>query len=517
MAQSLLVRWGSVCAFGTAVLALANAASADVRLPRVISDHMVLQRDVPAAVWGWADPGQPVTVELGGKEVSGKADAKGRWAVKLAPMPAGGPHKITVRGKNKIEVKDVLFGEVWVCSGQSNMDMGMKSIRDADGEIAKAKYPEIRLLWVPYKAAPEPLDDADVSWLVCSPENVATRGFFNGGFSAAGYFFGRELHKELNVPVGLIHTAFPGTRIEPWTPREGFALDPQFKDVVKQIDEATPNFNRAIVKTTVDIDAWLPKAKAAVAAGKKVDPPPAWPKHALDDTGQPTGLYNGMIHPLIRYAIRGAIWYQGEANLKDGMLYRDRMKAMIGGWREVWGQGEFPFYYVQIAPFRYGEAPDLLPRLWEAQTAALEVPNTGMAVTVDIGDLKDIHPKDKQDVGHRLALWALAKTYGKDRPVYSGPLYKSMAVEGGAIRIRFDHTGGRLASRDGRPLTWFEIAGADKKFVKAEAAIDGDSVVVRAADVAEPVAVRFGWSQEAEPNLTNKESLPASPFRTDTW
>jgi sialate O-acetylesterase len=512
--------WSSRLAYVSVIVAalgFAGSAAADVRLPHVISSHMVLQRDVPAAIWGWAEPDEAVSVDLDGKAVATKAGADGKWAVKLAPMPAGGPHKIIVSGKNKIEIEDVLFGEVWICSGQSNMDFGMKSVRNADQEIASAKYPQIRLMWITYKTAPETTDDIEAVWKPCSPETIVTGGFWNGGFSAVAYFFGRDLHKELNVPVGLIHTAWGGTRIEPWTPREGFAPDAQFKDIVKQIDEATPNFNKAIEKTIAGVEAWLPKAKDASKAGKPVPTPPEWPKHVLDNNGQPTGLYNAMIHPFIPYAIRGAIWYQGESNLKDGMLYRDKMKALISGWRTVWGQGEFPFYFVQIAPFTYGEAPDLLPRLWEAQAAALEIPNTGMASITDIGELKDIHPKNKQDVGHRLALCALAKTYGKEGIVYQGPAYKSMAVEGGAVRVKFEGVGGGLASRDGKPLTWFEIAGADKKFVPAEATIDGDSVTVRAEKVAEPVAVRFCWTQTAEPNLMNKEGLPANPFRTDKW
>jgi len=244
---------------------------------------------------------------------------------------------------------------------------------------------------------------------------------------------------------------------------------------------------------------------------------PAWPKHLLEDNGQPSSIYNGMIHALVPFAIRGAIWYQGESNNPDGMLYFEKMKALIGGWRQVWNEGDFPFYYVQIAPLDALYENDRLPRLWEAQLAALTIPNTGMVVTTDIGDLKDIHPKNKQDVGKRLALWALAKTYGRDNLVCSGPLYKSMAVEDDKIRVRFDYVGGGLASRDGRPLNWFEIAGDDRKFVKAEATIDGDSVVVRSATVSRPVAVRFGWNRAAEPNLMNKEGLPASPFRTDKW
>jgi sialate O-acetylesterase len=272
-----------------------------------------------------------------------------------------------------------------------------------------------------------------------------------------------------------------------------------------------------------DTKTWLPGAEKAVAEGKSVTAPPTWPKHQLDDMGQPTGIYNAMIHPLVPFAIRGAIWYQGESNAAEGMAYCDKMKALIGGWRTVWGQGDFPFYYVQIAPLD-GQAglykvyaDDQLPRLWEAQTAAMALPNTGMAVTNDIGDLADIHPKNKQDVGKRLALWALAKTYGRAGLVCSGPLYKSMAVEGDQIRVRFDYVGGGLASRDGKPLTWFTIAGEDHKFVDAQAIIDGDTVVVRSDQVPKPVAVRFAWSMTAQPNFMNKDGLPASAFRTDRW
>ncbi len=500
-----------------AVLIVTTCAQADVRLPRVFSEHMVLQRDLPASVWGWADPGEPVTVRIGDGESKTITDTQGRWAVKLAAMPAGGPHTLTVQGKNQIKVEDVLFGDVWVCSGQSNMDMGIRGIKNAAQEIAAADHPRLRLLWVPYRTSAEPLDDAEADWKPCSPEIIATRGFFNAGFSAVGYFFGRDLEKELNVPIGLIHTAWGGTRIEPWTPRAGFASDAQFRDALKQIDEATPIFNKAVAKTVADIEAWLPSAKAATAAGRPIQPPPQWPKHGLDNNAQPTGLYNAMIHPLVKFSIRGAIWYQGESNLKDGALYRDRMKALLAGWREAWGQGDFPFYFVQIAPFRYQDAPDLLPKLWEAQAGALSIPNTAMAFTSDIGQLDDIHPKNKQDVGRRLALCALANTYGRDRLVWSGPTYKSMTVQDGAMRIRFEHAAGGLASRDGKPLTWFEIAGADRKFVSAKATIEGDSVLVRAEAVAVPAAVRFGWSQEAEPNLMNKEGLPAFPFRTVPW
>jgi len=239
--------------------------------------------------------------------------------------------------------------------------------------------------------------------------------------------------------------------------------------------------------------------------------------HPLSSHSAPTGLYNGMVHALVPFGIRGAIWYQGESNRHDGMLYHEKMKGLINGWRKVWAQGDFPFLFVQLAPYNYGRAPFDLPKIWEAQTATLAVPNTGMAVTTDVGNLRDIHPRNKQAVGRRLALWALARTYGQTGLVYSGPLYKSMSVEGDKIRLVFNHVASGLASRDGKPLTWFEIAGKDKNFVKAEAKIDGDTVVVSSAEVAAPAAVRFGWHHEAEPNLVNNEGLPASPFRTHPW
>ncbi|MGQ9651800.1 MAG: sialate O-acetylesterase [Phycisphaerae bacterium] len=501
------------------VIASSSPARADVRLPSVIGDHMVVQRDIPVPIWGWADQGEEVAVTLGETTASARPGADGRWMVKLPAIPAGGPLTLIVKGKNTIKVTDILVGEVWVCSGQSNMEMGINSIQNAEKEVATAQYPNIRLYHLcPYKTATEPQDDFKAEWHPCSPDTIKKTGaFWTSGFPATAYFFGRQLHEELDVPVGLIATAWGGTRIEPWTPRVGFELVPSLKDILKIVDEATPKFNAAVRKAVEDTEKWLPAAKKAVEQGKRVPPPPEWPKHRLESNTEPTSIYNAMVHPLIPFGIRGAIWYQGESNHMDGMAYFDKMQALINGWRKIWGQGDFPFYYVQIAPFDALYPDDTLPRLWEAQLAALSIPNTGMVVTVDIADLKDIHPKNKQDVGKRLALWALARTYGKTGFEYSGPLYKSMAVDDGKIRIHFDHVGAGLISRDGKPLNWFEIAGEDRKFVKAEAIIDGDTVLVSSAEVPKPVAVRFGWSRKAEPNLSNKAGLPASPFRTDKW
>ena len=497
----------------------------DVRLPAVIGDNMVLQRGMQVPIWGWADAGERVKVSgsWGSESWEGTAGQDGKWMVRIEVPAAGGPYEMTVSGKNSVTVKNVLVGEVWVCSGQSNMQMGVGLVNNARREIANANYPEIRLFDVPLKSAGEPADDVEAEWRICSSKNISTDNIWEGwprGFSAVAYFFGREIHKDLGVPVGLIASSWGGTRIEPWTPPEGFESVPAISDIWKESEKEIAVYKEATAEEIVKFEEWAVGAKSALVGGKVISAPPPWPKHPLDSNKKPTGLYNGMIYPLVPFGIRGALWYQGEANLGEGMLYHEKMKALIGGWRKVWGQGDFPFYYVQLAPFRYRWGPPQpyrLAEIWEAQVASLSIPNTGMAVTVDISDLEDIHPKNKQEVGRRLALWALAKTYGRCEVVYSGPLYKSMAVEGEKVRISFEHVGGGLRTSDGREPDWFEIAGADGKFIKGEAKIEGETVVVRSDKVKEPMAVRFGWHEEAEPSLMNKEGLPVSPFRTDDW
>lgn len=463
-------RMTAVFVCGAVLLSAASQLRADVKLPHVFGSHMVLQQSQELPVWGWADPGETVKVTLGGHSVSTQADANGKWTVKLPAMKAGGPHEVTVAGKNSITLSDVLIGEVWVCSGQSNMEFPVTRAIDSDKEIATANFPQIRLFHVPRKAALTPQDDVDANWEACSPKTI-------GGFTAVGYFFGRRLQRELDVPIGLIESSWGGTRIEPWTPPVGFEAVPELKSLAEQVH----------------------------SQGDRKDAKP--------NPQAPTHLYNGMIHPIVPFAMRGAIWYQGESNRADGMLYLHKMKALIRGWRSVWSEGDFPFDYVQLAPFRYRGDPKMLAEIWQAQLETLSVPNTGMAVTVDVGNLDDIHPRNKQAVGKRLALWALAKTYDKEGIVFSGPLYKSLSVDKDRIRVEFDHVGSGLTTRDGKPLSRFEIAGADGKFVSAQAKIDGDTVVVWSEEVTEPKAVRFGWDQEAEPNLSNKEGLPASPFR----
>ncbi|HOW73653.1 MAG TPA: sialate O-acetylesterase [Phycisphaerae bacterium] len=494
-------------------------AAAEVTLPHVISNGMVLQRGMPLPIWGWASPGESVTVTLGDQKMAAIADEDGRWQLRLAPLSAPGPHEMVVTGRNRIVLKDILVGEVWIASGQSNMQMTVNASNKAAEETAAAGYPRIRLFSVPRKLAGLPAADLEAKWEVCSPKTI-------GAFSAVAYFFGRELHRQLDVPVGLINTSWGGTRIEPWTPPFGFAAVPSLQDVTVEIDKANQAYDQGLDPYVARTKDWVSSVRKAMKSGRTVATAPAPPEHPLLAKGRQgvTTMYNAMVVPLAPYAIRGALWYQGEANTGsgDGMLYHEKMKALIGGWRKAWGQGDFPFLYVQLAPYQYNarrvsDTPDRLPRIWEAQLATLSVPNTGMAVITDIGNTKDIHPKNKQEVGRRLSLWALARTYGRQDLVYSGPLYKSMAVEGNRIRLSFEHIGGGLASRDGKPLTHFQVAGADRKFVEAQATIDGSSIVVSGGTVTEPVAVRFGWDELAEPNLMNKEGLPASPFRTDSW
>ena len=491
------------------LLAIAPQAQAEVSLPAVIGSHMVLQREKPLPIWGWAAPGEEITVTLGESTMKATADAKGDWRVTLPALQAGGPFEMTVAGSNTIKLTDILVGEVWVCSGQSNMQWSVGRADNAAKEIADSKNPKIRLFDVPRVPAGSPALDVNAKWTECSPQTVP-------GFSAVAYFYARELQKELGVPVGVIGTSWGGTKIEPWTPPVGFAKEPELKGILDQVNAQQAAYNSTITSSVQAYKTWLMAAKEAMSKDRAIPSPPTVPAHPLASNSAPTGLYNGMVHPLVPFAVRGAIWYQGESNRGQGMKYFAMMKALIAGWRSVWGDEDLAFYFVQLAPYRYSGSPTALPEIWEAQTATLSVPNTGMAVTTDIGNIEDIHPTNKQDVGKRLALWALAKTYGNKDLVYSGPLYDSMEVEIDTIRLKFKHGKG-LDSRDGKSLTWFEIAGKDRKFVPANAEIDGDTVIVESSQVDSPVAVRFGWDQLAEPNLANGAGLPASPFRTDTW
>ncbi len=497
--------------------------SAEIRLPSVIGNYMVLQQNQPIKIWGWADPGERISLTFANQKKQALTDTEGRWRITFKAMKAGGgPLRMTINGTKSepIILNEILLGEVWVCSGQSNMEWSLLRTQSPTPEILRADHPSIRLLHVPRRVSTEPLENVDADWKVCGPETVGT-------FSAVAYYFGRELHLKLGVPVGLINSSWGGTKIEPWIPVSGFESVPEVAKTVEEIKAAKKEYRNKVKAFLPELEEWLDAAKGALLKEINIPVRPEMPRHPFNNAQSPTALYNGMIHALTPFSIRGAIWYQGEANRNDGLIYARKMEALIKGWRNAWQVGDFPFYYVQLAPFNYAysqrddgnDVPDFfrLPLIWEAQLEALNIRNTGMAVITDITNLYDIHPRNKKDVGYRLALWALAKTYDKKDLVYSGPIYRSVTIEGNKIRIHFDYVGSGLTSLNHQPLSWFEIAGKDRTFYKAKAEIDGKTVLVWNESVKEPAAVRFGWHQLAVPNLGNKEGLPASPFRTDRW
>jgi len=471
---------------------------------------MVLQSGMETPIWGTADPGERVTVAMGDQQIATAADSEGKWKVSLAQWESGGPFEIAIVGNNKITLKNILVGEVWVCSGQSNMQWAVKNSTDPEQEIAAANHPMIRLFSVKRTVSGEPLDDVEGSWSECSPETIAM-------FSAVGYYFGRSLHKELDVPIGLIHTSWGGTPAESWTSTPMLESDPVFKPIVDTWNQRMEEYPQKMEEHKENLARWEEESKKAEAEGKKAPGRP-WAPMGPDHPWRPAGLYNAMIAPLIPYGIKGAIWYQGESNAGRAYQYRKLFPAMIYDWRRSWGQGDFPFLFVQLANFM---KIDPLPvesawaELREAQLMTLSLPNTGMAVIIDIGETDDIHPRNKQDVGRRLALWALAKTYDDDI-VYSGPIYKSMTVKKDRIVLRFDHVGDGLVAKGGE-LKGFAVAGQDMKFVWADAEIKGNKVVVWSDKVLRPIAVRYAWSNNPVCNLYNEAGLPASPFRTDYW
>ncbi|MBK7403937.1 MAG: 9-O-acetylesterase [Phycisphaerales bacterium] len=636
--------------------AAAPFALADVKLPAIIGTNMVIQAETAAPIWGWADPGEKVTITAdwpGAKPAEATAGPDGAWRTKLSTPKAGGAYTITVKGNNTLTLSNVLVGEVWLASGQSNMEMpvgdhggGYRGAVDWQKEVAEGDHPQIRLFTVENAIAPAPQSDCRGQWVLCSPKTV-------GDFSATAYFFGREVQSQLNVPVGLVDSDWGGTPAEAWTSAEGLAAFPRFagglelmrllrddpqalereyqdalaawkakyetaearvwtkpesndsdwQTVAQPANWSSPDlasFDGTVwCRKTIDIPAdWAGKELALelgpiddndttffngvkvgetegwstprhytvpanlVKAGKAViavnvvdtggdggmhgsapemylapkghgDQPhvslagdwkykigssaagiPPQPQRRGMNAGTPSSLYNGMIAPIQPFAIRGAIWYQGESNRGIAYEYRTLFPAMITDWRKKWGS-DFPFYFVQIAPFTYGGDQGETAELREAQLLTLGLANTGMAVTMDIGNPRDIHPNDKQDVGKRLALWALAKTYGKTGFEYSGPLYKSLETSGDNLVVHFDHAEG-LNSRGG-VAKGFEIAGDDQVWHAAGAIIDGDKVTLTAYGVTKPVAARYGWDDNDEPNLFNAAGLPASPFRTDDW
>ncbi|MDA1017001.1 MAG: sialate O-acetylesterase [Planctomycetota bacterium] len=465
-----------------------DATRADVKLASIFGDSMVLQRELSVPVWGWGEPGETVTVTFADQTKTAEAGKSGKWMVKLDALKANAKgQSLSVSGSSKIQLKDVLVGEVWICSGQSNMEWALRWTLNAKEETAAAKHPLIRLFNVPgHITNPLPQDTCPGTWQACNPNSAS-------GFSAVGYFFGRRLQQELDVPVGLVGSNWGGTRIEPWTSPDGFRSVKELEAITNQVD--------------------------------------AYTKDSKVGGGSPSAIYNSMIHPLAPFAMRGSIWYQGESNGGEGISYHHKKVALVNGWRKLFNP-DLAFYWVQLANWQQpNDNPaggDGWAKVREAQRKSLELKHTGMAVIIDIGAANDIHPRNKQDVGWRLSQWALAQTYGKDL-VPSGPIYKSHKVDGDAIRLSFKYTGGGLivgkkdgleptkTVKDGK-LARFAVAGADKKWHWADATIDGDEVVVKSAEVKQPVAVRYAYSMNPlGANLYNKEGMPASPFRTDSW
>ena len=517
-----------VLLLAVAVGLASGAARADVKPNPIFSDNMVVQQGVDVVVYGTGTPGEQFKAGIGkdgGPAVAGKVDKDGTFLVKLPAQKAGFGYVLFVEGKNKVEFKNVAVGEVFICSGQSNMEMTVNSSEDPAKVKAEAKHPEIRLMTVNKRTAPYPItDQADLGhftkWVECSPETV-------GNFSAVAYHFGVKLQKELGVPVGLIHTSWGGTPAQAWASLEAMEAVPELtyyaeagRAAAKKYDEDKKNFDPKKAQAAYEdaLAKWKDAAAKAKADGKPVPKEPAKPGNgpAQLGPGAPGVLYNAMIYPLLKFPVKGAIWYQGESNNGKAYEYRTLLPTMIQDWRTRWG-GDFPFFIVQLAAFGNGNSNGVTyAELRDAQLyTSQKMKNVGIAVITDVGHETDIHPKPKQPVGERLAISALAIAYGK-KITYSGPQYKSLKIEGDKAVVTFDSVGGGLVAKDGE-LTGFQVAGADNKFVPAKAEIKGDTVVISSSEVSKPVAVRYGWVNFAKPtlNLFNKDGLPASPFRTD--
>jgi len=631
----------------------------NLKVSPLFTDNMVLQQKQNIHIWGKANPDGEVTITFQNQNKKAIADKEGRWKADLSPVPAGGPYELTIKGEKTYTIHNVMVGEVWVCSGQSNMEMPVSGdwakVNNDKEEVANANHPDIRLFQVDKVMANTPQEELESSgWKVCSPETISN-------FSAVAYFYGRYLQKELNVPVGLIQTAWGGTVVEAWMSGKSLKEFPDFKEIVSVIENDKSTEEEKLIQAKKELNEWPDKIEkilktegtlnhayqdadyktedwklmklpalwedqgldidGVVWFSKEINIPSSWKgkdlklslggindyditwfngkrvgrgtdvaiqrvynipasivntgknritvqvldignvgglygpvknmkiftknnsislagnwKYKIDPiklninklpdkpnqnsgVNRPSVLYNAMIHPLLPYSIKGAIWYQGESNAERAYQYRDLFSAMIKNWRNDWGEGDFPFYFVQLANFKKAEAlpkDDSWAELREAQNMALKLPNTGVAIIIDIGNAKDIHPKNKQEVGKRLALNALANTYHKNIP-YSGPMYQSMAIKGNKIIVHFDHVYQGLKTKNNEEIQGFAIAGKDRKFVWAKAKIEGDTVIVWNSQISNPVAVRYAWAANPVCNLYNSEYLPASPFRTDQW
>jgi sialate O-acetylesterase len=497
----------------TLSFAMACLCRAELKLPAIIGDHMVLQQKQANPVWGWDKPGTTVSVTFAGKTQTTKAGADGKWSVKLPPMPAAAaPQTLKVAGSTTREIKDVLVGEVWMCSGQSNMEFTLGRTLNGDLEAAASNHPGIRLMTVPHVGTQELQNDFKGQWATASPDTVKE-------FSAVGFLFGRYLHEILNVPVGLIDNSWGGSATEAWLRRETLEKDPRFKPLMEatvkketelQSEKGRADFEKAMEK-------WKAANEAAKAQGQ---PAPRKPEQWLNDKSRPGNIFAGCVHPTLGYGIKGVVWYQGEANASRAYEHGMLFPFLIEQWRKEWGQGDFPFYWVQLADFKPeastpGESD--WAELRETQTQTLKLPNTGQAVIIDIGEGKDIHPRNKSDVAARLVRWALVKDYGMKLP-YRSPEFKSVAITGNVAKVTLDCFGGSLRTFDVEKARGFAICGADKVWHPATAKVAGDhEVEVTSKEVEAPIAVRYAWADNPACNLFSNAGLPVTPFRTDDF
>jgi len=495
---------------------LIHAAHADVKMPGIFGDHMVLQRDMPLRIWGDADPGEMVTVSLTGREKNTVADRSGKWMVTMGPLaPSEKPLELRISGKNQIVFQDVLVGDVWLCAGQSNMMWPLGKAENAVEALSTADHPGLRFFKVDGRVALDPAPDCAGKWNICSPDSKPLRAF-----SATAYFFGREIHSSQKVPIGLIGSYWGGSPVQAWTSANGLRSEPIARNYVAELEKTKADLgDLKLAYQTKTLPDWESDLAAWKARGLKSGKPR---KPVVPDQNfrLPTVLFNGMIHPLVRFGIKGVIWYQGEgnaegpANAGKGREYARLFAALIKDWRTHWDEGSFPFLFVQLPGYNF--PGDEWVQVRESQHRVLALPNTGMAVTIDIGEKSNIHPKNKMDVGARLAAVARKIVYGEDI-AYSGPTFLKMESANGKAVLSFGHSEGGLTTKPpGGRLGAFEVAGQDGVFTVAQATIVGDAVVVSSARVPDPVAVRYAWSAWPDPpaNLYNHAGFPAVPFHT---
>lgn len=483
-----------------------NNVIAEIKLPAIISDHMVLQQNVPVRIWGTASPDEKIIVSLSDQKINIQADINGKWHVWLKPLKKSRGITMTITGTNTITVKDILIGEVWLASGQSNMEWKVRQSTNAEEEIKNANYNDIRFFAAKKGISEKPLAEIDGKWEICSPA-------ITGNFSAVAYFFGRDIHKRLNTPVGLVETSWGATNCQAWTPAEVFATDPRVKYILDDWSRVTERYPQSLKTYQESMEKWRADSILKRSKGEALTPAPRSPGNPFNKNA-PSSIYNATIAPLTNYTIRGVIWYQGEANAYQNVAYPYRylFPAMITAWRNAWGQGDFPFLFVQLSAM--GNHP-YWPVLRESQLETLKLKNTGMAVSIDVGDSADAHFKLKQPIGYRLHLIARNLVYG-EKTEYSGPMYRQATEEGKSLRLWFDHAKD-LKTTDGGPVKGFTVSGNDGIFVPANAIIDGETILINSPSVDKPIAARYAFVDFPHCNLVNGSELPASSFRTDNF